>query len=126
MFFSIENRSPYLDKEIVEFSLKIPTEILIKNGYQKRLLRESSKKILLDEIRLNRQKKGFNASISSVLDLKNKRNMNRIFNKNNPINDFVNLKKFRENLDIKSIPNHYSKLLFSIITTNLFLQENNY
>ena len=126
MFFSIENRSPYLDKELVEFSLKIPTEILIKNGYQKRLLRESSKKILLDKIRLDRQKKGFNTSINSVLDLNNKRNINKIFNKNNPINDFVDLKKFRENLDIKSIPNHYSKLLFSIITTNLFLEENNY
>tara|TARA_B100000780_G_scaffold278832_1_gene253906 strand:+ start:264 stop:2102 length:1839 start_codon:yes stop_codon:yes gene_type:complete len=126
MFFSIENRSPYLDKELVEFSLKIPTEILIKNGYQKRLLRESSKNILLDKIRLDRQKKGFNTSINSVLDLNNKRNINKIFNKNNPINDFVDLKKFRENLDIKSIPNHYSKLLFSIITTNLFLEENNY
>ena len=126
MFFSIENRSPYLDRKIVEFSLKVPAEILIKNGYQKRLLRESSKKILLDQIRLDRQKKGFNASISSVLDLNDKKNINRIFNKNNPINDFVNLKKLRENLDIKSIPNHYSKLLFSIITTNLFLKENNY
>ena len=126
MFFSIENRSPYLDKELVEFSLKIPTEILIKNGYQKKLLREASKKILLDKIRLDRQKKGFNTSINSVLDLNNKRNINKIFNKNNPINDFVDLKKFRENLDIKSIPNHYSKLLFSIITTNLFLEENNY
>ena len=126
MFFSIENRSPYLDRKIVEFSLKVPAEILIKNGYQKRLLRESSKKILLDQIRLDRQKKGFNSSISSVLDLNDKKNINRIFNKNNPINDFVNLKKLRENLDIKSIPNHYSKLLFSIVTTNLFLQENNY
>ena len=126
MFFSIENRSPYLDRKIVEFSLKIPPEILIKNGYQKRILRESSKNILLDQIRLDRQKKGFNASISSVLDLNDKKNINRIFNKNNPINDFVNLKKLRENLDIKSIPNHYSKLLFSIITTNLFLKENNY
>jgi asparagine synthase (glutamine-hydrolysing) len=126
MFFSIENRSPYLDRKIVEFSLKVPSEILIKNGYQKRLLRESSKNILLEQIRLDRQKKGFNASISSVLDLNDKQNINRIFNKNNPINDFVNLKKLRENLDIKFIPNHYSKLLFSIITTNLFLQENNY
>ena len=126
MFFSIENRSPYLDRKIVEFSLKIPPEILIKNGYQKRILRESSKNILLDQIRLDRQKKGFNASINSLLNLNDTKVINKIFNKNNPINDFVNLAKLRDNLDIKFIPNHYSKLLFSIITTNLFLQDNNY
>lgn len=126
MFFSIENRSPYLDKDILEFSLKVPPEILIKNGYQKNLLRSASKRVLLDEIRLDRQKKGFNASINSILDIKNNKNINKIFNKKNPINDFINLKKFKDSIDLKSIPNHYSKLIFSIVTTNFFLEENNY
>ena len=58
MYHSIENRSPYLDKDLLNFALTIPPEILIGNGYQKKILRDSSKDILPDKIRLDREKKG--------------------------------------------------------------------
>ena len=48
MMYSIENRSPYLDKKIFEYSLGIPTEFLLKKVFKK-ILRDSSKKILIDE-----------------------------------------------------------------------------
>ena len=32
MFFSIENRSPFLDKDLVEFAMSLPPDYLIKNG----------------------------------------------------------------------------------------------
>ena len=32
---SIENRSPYLDKEIFNFALNLPANFLIEDGYQK-------------------------------------------------------------------------------------------
>ena len=35
MYFSIENRSPYLDSTLVEFAYTLPTKLLIKNGYNK-------------------------------------------------------------------------------------------
>ena len=57
MFYSVENRSPYLDKNLLEFSLKIPPHLLIQNGYQKNILRESTKGLLNNKIRLNRQKR---------------------------------------------------------------------
>ena len=60
MYYSIENRSPYLDHNLVEFMYKVPTKYLIKNSYQKRILRDTSKNILNEEIRLNRRKYGFN------------------------------------------------------------------
>ena len=124
MYNSIENRSPFLDKELYEFSLTIPPEYLIKDGYQKYLLRQSSKKILIDKVRLDRKKKGFNASINSVIDFKNKRNIDKIFDSSSPINEYIDLKKLYEKVDFKFIPNHLSKLIFSIITTNYFLEKN--
>jgi asparagine synthase (glutamine-hydrolysing) len=126
MYYSIENRSPYLDKDLLNFSLKIPTELLINEGYQKSLLRDASRGILSDKIRLDRSKKGFNSSISSVVNLNNKNTIDKIFNTKSPINEFINLKKVKKDINFNSIPNHYSKLIFSIITTNIFLEENNY
>jgi asparagine synthase (glutamine-hydrolysing) len=126
MYYSIENRSPYLDKDLLNFSLKIPTELLINEGYQKSLLRDASRGILSDKIRLDRSKKGFNSSISSVVNLNNKNTIDKIFNTKSPINEFINLKKVKKDINFNSIPNHYSKLIFSIITTNMFLEENNY
>ena len=42
MMYSLENRSPFLDKKLVEFMFSIETKLLIKNGLQKFLLREVS------------------------------------------------------------------------------------
>ena len=47
MMYSLENRSPFLDKKLVEFMFSIETKLLIKNGLQKFLLREVSKNYYL-------------------------------------------------------------------------------
>ena len=123
MYHSVENRSPYLDRELLEFSLKIPPHLLISDGFQKKVLRDSAKNILTDKIRLDRQKKGFNASINSLLNLNNSEITNFIFDKKSPINEFIDLEKFKKDLNIREIPNHFSKLIFSIITTKFFLKD---
>ena len=41
MFSSVENRSPFLDADLVDFSFTIPTNLLIKNAQNKYILRES-------------------------------------------------------------------------------------
>ena len=38
MYFSVENRSPYLDRDLYEFTLTIPPHLLIANGFQKKIL----------------------------------------------------------------------------------------
>ena len=123
MYYSIENRSPYLDRELLEFSLKIPSHLMISDGFQKKILRDSAKNILIDKIRLDRQKKGFNASINSLLNLDDSDISNFIFDKKSQINEFVNLEKFKKDLKNNKIPNHFSKLLFSIISTKFFLKD---
>ena len=124
MYYSVENRSPFLDKSLLEFTLKIPPELLISKGFQKKILRDSVKDILIDKVRLNRQKKGFNASINSIINLKDPEILKNIFDMNSPISEFVNLKKLKNELNFNEIPNHMSKFIFSIIGTNFFLEDN--
>ena len=124
MYYSVENRSPFLDKNLLEFVLTIPPELLISNGYQKKILRNSMKNILVDKVRLNKQKKGFNASIESLVDLNDQEVLKNIFDKNSPVAEFVDLKKIKNEINLGNIPNHISKFIFSIIGTKIFLEKN--
>ena len=36
MYYSIENRSPYLDRDLIKFALTIPPHLLISDGYHKK------------------------------------------------------------------------------------------
>ena len=56
MFYSIENRSPYLDSKLFDFCYTIPNENLIEDGFNKNLLREAMKGILNDKVRLDRKR----------------------------------------------------------------------
>lgn len=125
MHYSVENRSPYLDRDLLEFTLTIPPHLLIANGLQKKILRDSGEGVLSDKVRLSKQKKGFNASINSIINLNNSDNLDFIFDTSSPIAEYVDLVKLRNDLNVKSIPNHLSKLIFSIISTNFFLESNN-
>ncbi len=124
MLFSVENRSPYLDKFLVEFALTIPPNLLISDGYQKKILRDASKKYISEKIYKDRIKKGFNSSISSLIQIKKPNDLDKFINKNDPINNLINIKMLKKNINFDKIPNHLSKFLFSIISTNLFLENN--
>ena len=73
---SIENRSPFLNKELLNFTMSLPSKMYINNGYAKSLLRDAMKGILCDEVRLDRKKVGFNSSINSLVKLKSKETIN--------------------------------------------------
>ena len=120
MYYSIENRNPFLDKELFEFANSIPTLFLINNGYQKSVLRDSFKNILNDKVRLDREKKGFNASIHTMFNFNDPKIKSFLFDKNSEINDFVNMKKIKKEI-YKNNTNQFSKLLFSILSTKIFL-----
>lgn len=124
MCYSIENRSPYLDSRLCEFMYSVPAEHLIQNGYGKYLLRESVAGLLNDQVRLDRQKKGFNASINSLIDLKNKNIRDELLDVNNGVFELVQHDKVVSIFDEDHLPNHYSKFLFSVINTHFFLEFN--
>lgn len=59
MAFGVEGRSPFLDKDLVEFSIALNDEYKIKGGYTKFILREVMKGIIPEKVRLRVDKRGF-------------------------------------------------------------------
>ena len=124
MYYSIENRSPYLDKNLFEFANSIPTNFLINQGYQKNVLRDSFKNILNEQVRLDRHKKGFNASINTIIDFKDPRINSYLFDKNSEINDFVNMKAIKKEINTNN-SNQFSKFIFSVLNAKIFIDAFN-
>jgi asparagine synthase (glutamine-hydrolysing) len=63
MACSVEARVPFLDHELVEFSLQIPSNLKYKNGQTKYILKKACEGILPDDI-IYRKKMGFAAPIT--------------------------------------------------------------
>ncbi|MCB9447773.1 MAG: asparagine synthase (glutamine-hydrolyzing) [Flavobacteriales bacterium] len=59
MRFSIESRVPFLDHNLVEKTLSLPPDLVLKNGVSKYIMRESVRDILPAAIYNRRDKKGF-------------------------------------------------------------------
>ena len=122
MKYSIENRSPYLDVNLFDFVYTIPNQHLIQNGYGKFILREALKGILNEQVRLDRKKIGFNASINSLIDLNATSTIDYILN-DSIIFDIINKHKIKELINKKNFENSYKKFLFSFINAKIFLEK---
>ena len=59
MWHSIESRVPFLDHNLVERTLSLPSEDKIRNGTTKYFFREAMKGVLPEKIRLRQDKIGF-------------------------------------------------------------------
>ena len=93
MMYSIENRSPFLDKDLVEFMSKVDSKFLIQKGMLKFILRENVKNLLPKNVVFNKEKIGFNASILSFVNLKNNDFVGWLTS-SSPIFDLVDKGKF--------------------------------
>ncbi|MCP5051778.1 MAG: asparagine synthetase B, partial [bacterium] len=58
-WYSMESRVPFLDHRLVERTLALPPDKIVKNGYTKHILREAMKNTLPGKIRLRQDKIGF-------------------------------------------------------------------
>ncbi len=121
MFHSIENRSPYLDSRLFRFAYSIPTEHLIRDGYGKFILREAVKGILNEQVRTDRRKVGFNASVGSVFDLGCEQIRAQILD-DGPIYQYVHKGKVEALLHKSAWSNSESKFLFSFVNAKIFLE----
>ena len=59
MAFSVESRVPYLDQELVEHILRLPSHAIVRGGWSRWILREALKGTLPEKIRRRRWKVGF-------------------------------------------------------------------
>jgi asparagine synthase (glutamine-hydrolysing) len=58
MAFSIESRHPFMDYRLVEFGYSLPNDLLIKEGWQKYIIRKSMHE-MPESVRYRKDKKGF-------------------------------------------------------------------
>jgi len=122
MSFSIENRSPFLDRALFEHSLTIPTRHLIRDGKAKAVLREAMRGIVPDKVLDNRRKVGFNAPIESLLDADDPAVRAELL-ADSPLWEHVRRDKVEALLGKRNLPNSESKLLFNVLNAKLFLEE---
>ena len=124
MYYSVENRSPYLDRNLLGFANSIPSRHLIQNGYGKYILREALKGTLNEQVRLDRRKKGFNASINSIVKLDDQETRDYLLDPSAQIFEIIDRKQIIPLLDKFPIPNHLSKFIFNFINARIFLELN--
>ena len=122
MYFSIENRSPFLDRDLFDFCYSIPTQHLIRDGFAKIVLRDAMRGIVPHCVLDNPRKVGFNAPIFSFLDVKDPQVRESLLDRS-PVFDHVRRDAIEEMISRPDLPNSESKFLFSFLTIKLFLEE---
>jgi len=121
MYFSIENRSPFLNHKLFEYLNTVDTKHFIRNGYTKNLLRDSLGSILPDHIRKNYEKIGFNISLPKLIDFKSKDVLNFI-KKDSKIYKFVKKDLINKVIIENDIQNN-SYFLFKFINMKLMIDH---
>jgi asparagine synthase (glutamine-hydrolysing) len=122
MYFSIENRAPYLDRELFEFCYTIPSRYLMRDGLAKVVLRDAMRGIVPERILDNRRKVGFNAPIFSFLDVQDPTVRSYLLD-GSPIFEHVRREKIESLIDKPNLPNSESKFLFYFLSSKIFLEE---
>lgn len=123
MSFSIENRSPFLDRELFEYSQLIPTNHLVRDGKAKAVLRGAVRGIVPDAIIDNPRKVGFNAPVLDFLAVGESAVREEVLDRNSPVWDIVRRDAVEQLLSMDELPNSRSKFLFNVVCAKLFLEE---
>ncbi len=122
MNVSVENRSPFLDARLVSFALSIPPALLIADGRGKAPLRAAMAGILVDPVRLDRRKVGFNVALRSLFDTSDPTTRARFLDPG-PIFDYVKRDFIEAALNRSELPNSMSKFLFAFLSARIFLEQ---
>jgi asparagine synthase (glutamine-hydrolysing) len=122
MYFSIENRSPFLDRKLFDVAFSIPVRHLVQDGRAKSVLREAMRGIVPDTILDNRRKVGFNAPILDLLDV-NDRKTREFLLDDSPVFNLVRKDRIEALLSGSELANSASKFLFYYVNMKLFLDE---
>ena len=122
MSYSIENRSPFLDRNLVDYAGSIPTKLLVRNGFAKAILRESVRGIAPDSVLDNPRKIGFNAPIENLIDFEDVSARSYLLS-DSPIFEIVSREAVSDIFQKRGLTNSESKFLFSVINCKIFLES---
>jgi len=122
MYFSIENRSPFLDRNLFDLCISIPTRHLVRDGMAKAVLRDAMRGIVPEKILNECRKVGFNAPIFSFLNI-NEPDIRNYLLDQSPVFDFVKRDRIENLLGKAELPNSESKFLFYFLNSKIFLED---
>jgi asparagine synthase (glutamine-hydrolysing) len=123
MYSSVENRSPYLDVDLVEYMNTVPTKFLINKGKTKFLLKEAFKDIIPRHIYKNKIKRGFNASFDSIIDRKDIFFKEFILDEKSPIYRYINFRRMLKMYRKKDLSHSESMFFFRLLNCKIFLER---
>ena len=124
MYFSIENRSPFLDRRLFEVCQSVPTRHLVREARAKAVLREAVRGLAPDAVIDNPRKVGFNVPIFDYLDVADPKVREQILD-NGPIFELLRRESIADLIDKPELRNSQSKFLFYFLNARMFLEENN-
>jgi asparagine synthase (glutamine-hydrolysing) len=122
MYWSVENRSPFLDRDLFEFCNTIPTRHLIRDGRAKAVLREAMRGVVPDAILDNRRKMGFNAPLADLLDLRSNSAREALLD-DSPIFDLVDRDAIERTMSQPTLDHATNLFLFCTLSAKMFLEE---
>ena len=122
MYFSVENRSPFLDRQLFETAFSIPEKHLIKNGVKKSVLRDAVRSIVSEPIINNPKKMGFNGPIEDLLDISD-HTVREFLLDDSQVFDLINKEKVEKLFKRKNLSNSESKFIFNFLNIKIFLER---
>ena len=123
MHFSIENRNPFLSRDIFNFTNSLPDYYLIKDGFGKRILRDALKTIVPDSILKFREKIGFYANLKEFFDIRNKKFKDKLY-QSELINKYLDKNSIDKILKKNHLNNIESKFIFNTLNLAILTQIN--
>ena len=121
MYFSVENRSPFLDRQLFETAYSIPEHHLIQDGLKKSVLRDAVRSIVSDPIINNPIKVGFNGSIEDLLDINDPMVRESLLD-GSQVFDLVNKEKIEKLINKDNLSESESKFIFNFLNVKIFLE----
>ena len=80
------------------------------------------KGVLNEKVRLDRRKKGFNASINSIVDLSDNTTLDYLLS-DSPVFDIIHREKIENLFKQSKFENSYKKFIFNFINCKIFLEQ---
>jgi len=121
MYFSVENRSPFLDRQLFETAFSIPENHLIQDGIKKSILRDAVRSIVCEPIINNPKKVGFNGPIEDLLDTSDP-SVREFLLDDSQVFDLVKKEKVEDLFKKKNLSNSESKFIFNFLNVKIFLE----
>ena len=116
MYFSIENRSPFLSKKLFEYIYKLNKNFFMYNGIPKAILRKSFKKNFPLEIRNDYEKTGFYSPFRSFFKKKDIVSIKKYLFNSKILKKTLNINSLKKLLLSKDIFHVESKFLFACLS----------